>query len=94
MWRLELSQFHYEICHTPGVENLASDAFSRICAAMNTNNSLAALHASFGHPGYAKLYHFISFTRDETKAVCMRCQVCAEIKSRFHRREPAGLVKD
>jgi len=98
MWRLELSQFHHEIRHKPGVENVASDAFSRICAALNTSNSLAALHASLGHPGYVRLYHFIRarnlpFTSNKTKAVCSKCQVCAEIKPRFYRREPASLIK-
>jgi len=74
MWRLELRQFRYEIHHKPGVENVASDAFSRICGALNTSNSLAALHATLGHPRYDRLYHFIRarnlpFTCDETKAV-------------------------
>jgi len=98
MWRLELRQFHYEIRHKPSVENVAFDAFSKICAALNTSNSLAALHASLGHLGYVRFYHFIRasnlhFTSDETKAVCSKCQVCAEIKPCFYRREPASLIK-
>jgi len=32
-------------------------------------------------------------TSDEAKAVCSRCQLCAETKPRFHRREPASFVK-
>ena len=64
-WRLELAQFSYDISHRPGVDNVAPDAFSRVClATSNTDHSskLHELHQSLGHPGYARLYHFCSST--------------------------------
>ena len=51
--RLELAQFSYDIRHRPGVDNVAADAFSRVClATSNTGHSskLHELHQSLGHP--------------------------------------------
>ena len=98
LWRLELSQFDYEIRHKPGAENVASDALSRVCASSNSHDRLVTLHNSLGHPGYARLYHLVRvrnlpFTSEEVKSVCRQCMACAEIKPRFHRPEPQTLVK-
>jgi len=57
-WRLELSQLSYDIRHKPGAENVVPDAFSRICAS-TSNATLRDLHQSLGHPGFARLYHFV-----------------------------------
>jgi len=59
LWRLELSQYHYEIRHKPGKDNIASDAFSRVCASMEDKNALQKLHDSLGHLGYSRLFHFV-----------------------------------
>ena len=98
LWRLELSQYHYEIRHKPGKENIASDALSRMCSTVNTTDSLKELHFSLGHPGFTRMYHFIRvrnlpYTSEETKRVCQMCTTCAEIKPRFHRPESQVLVK-
>jgi len=57
-WRLDLSQRSYDIRHKPGIENVAPDAFSRICPSASTS-ALRNLHDSLGHPGCARLSGFI-----------------------------------
>ena len=98
LWRLELSQYHYEIQHKPGKDHVAPDALSRVCCATEPRNKLLLLHESLGHPGYARLYNFIRyrnlpFTNEETKEVCRNCAICAEIKPRFHREKEEKLIK-
>ena len=98
LWRLELGQYHYEIMHKPGRDNVASDTFSRICAAQDDDSTLQTLHNSLGHPGYARLFHFVrarnlSYTSEDVKTICRNCQTCAEIKPRFYRPKTETLVK-
>ena len=88
IWRLELGQYDYEIRHKPGKENIASDAFSRTCATVDSTEKLQLLHDSSGHPGYTRMYHFVRarnllYTSEETKSVCQSCTICAELKPRF-----------
>ena len=96
-WRLELSQLSYDIRHKPGIQNVAPDAFSRVCSSTSIP-SLPQLHQSLGHPGFSRMYHFVRqrnlpFSGEETKRVCKQCRTCAEIKPRFFRRERQTLVK-
>ena len=75
IWGLELNQYDYEICHEPGQENIASDAFSRSCTTVDSTEKLQLLHDSLYNPGYTRLYHFVRarnlpYTSDETKSVC------------------------
>jgi len=86
-WRLELSQLSYDITHKPGPENVVPDDFSRVCAS-TSNATLRDLHQSLGHPGFARLYHFVRqrnlpFSSEETKDVCRYCKTCAEVKPRY-----------
>ena len=42
---------------------------------------LHELHQSLGHPGYARLYHFVRqrnlpFSSEETKGICRNCKTC------------------
>ena len=63
LWRLEMSQYHYEIRHRPGKDLVAPDTFSRVCATSfsdfhkKDHDRLISLHQSRGHPGFARLYH-------------------------------------
>jgi len=90
-WRLELTQFSYDIHHRPGVDNVAPDAFSRVClVTSNSSHSskLQELHQSLGHPGYARLYHFVRqrnlpFSSEETKGICRNCKTCAEVTPQY-----------
>jgi len=100
-WRLELTQFSYDIRHRPGVEHVAPDAFSRFCIATSNSNhswNLQDLHESLGHPGYARLYHFVRqrnllFSSEETKNIRRNCKTCAEIKPQFFRPASRTLIK-
>jgi len=49
-WRLELSQLSYDVRHKPGNENVAPDAFSKICSSASTS-ALRNLNDALGHPG-------------------------------------------
>ena len=90
-WRLELTQFSYDIRHRPGVDNVAPDAFSRVClATSNSSHSskLQELHQFLDHPGYARLYHFVRqrnlpFLSEETKGICRNYKTCAEVKPQY-----------
>lgn len=98
MWRIELNQYTYEIRHKPGEQNVAPDAFSRVCSSATSIKDLESLHKSLGHPGFARMYHFVKsrnlpYTSEETKSICQSCRTCAEMKPRFFRPEPAHLVK-
>ena len=96
-WRLELRQYNFDICHKPGVERFAPDTFSRMCSAA-PGISLLDLHKSLGHPGYARLYHFIRqrnlpFSSEETKTVCKNCHTCAEEKPQFFKPASQTLMR-
>jgi len=96
-----LTQFSYDIRHRPGVDNVAPDAFSRVClATYNSSHSpkLQELHQSFGHPGYARLYHFVRqrnlpFSIEETKGIGRTCKTCAEVKPQFFQPASRTLIK-
>jgi len=60
------------------------DALSRSCA-LAPCMPLRQLHESLGHPGFARLYHFVRqrnlpYSSEEAKTVCRSCRTCAEIK--------------
>ena len=59
IWRLELSQYDYEIRHKPGKKNIASRTFSRACTTVDSTEKLKLLHDFLGHPGYTMLHHFV-----------------------------------
>ena len=50
-WRVELSQFKFEISYRPGKENYAADTFSRIAAITHPLEELRDLHEKSCHPG-------------------------------------------
>ena len=56
-WRLELSEYQYEIKFRPGSENSLCDALSRVCsAAAETGSvSLEEIHSTLCHPGITRL---------------------------------------
>ena len=98
LWRLELSQYYYEIQHKPGKDHVAPDALSRVCTAVEPKEKLFQLHESLGHPGYARLYNFIwarnlPYTSEETKQVWQNCTVCAKVKPRFYQTKRETVVK-
>ena len=58
-WRAELGTFSYAIQPKPGVENVSPDTMSRVCSALLPKSSLAEINKILGHPGVARLSHFV-----------------------------------
>ena len=97
-WRLELSEYQYEIKFRPGSENGPCDALSRVCsAAAETGSvSLEEIHSTLCHPGITRLYHYIKiknlpYSLEDVKKVCSQCVICSELKPTFFR-PPAGKL--
>ena len=97
-WRMELSEFEYDIVYRPGKYNIAADTFSRAyCASMN-ENTLYKIHESLCHPGITRFNHFIKtknlpYSIDEVRKVVQECRICSEIKPTFYRPPVTSLIK-
>ena len=98
-WRIELNQYLYDIRHKHGSSNAAPDALTRfVCSTIPPQKRLLDLHNCLGHPGFARLYHFIRsrnlhFTSEEAKLVSRACKTCAEVKPRFYQPPEGQLIK-
>ena len=87
-WRLELSQYKYDISYRPGNENPAADTFSRIAAICHPLQELRNLHDQLCHPGVTRLSHFVRqrnlpFTQEQVKTVTNSCKSCLFHKPKF-----------
>ena len=75
-----------------------ADAFTCVvCASTNTFN-LYELHNNLCHPGVRRLSHYVRsknlpFSMEDVKEVCSTCNICAELKPRFHRLNQGTLIK-
>lgn len=81
-WRLELSEYQYEIKFRPGSENGPCDALSRVCSAAAETGSvcLEEIHSTLCHPGITRLYHYIKiknlpYSLEDVKKVCSQCVI-------------------
>ncbi|CAI6372729.1 unnamed protein product [Macrosiphum euphorbiae] len=97
-WRLELSCFSFDIQYRPGKENTVADTFSRVCAVVNNSNMLSDLHKSLCHPGVTRMFHWIKsknlpFSIEDIKKLTSSCNVCAEVKPRFYKKQEGHLIK-
>lgn len=98
-WRMELSEFQFDIIYRPGKENMAADALSRITCSLATDTStLRELHNSLCHPGVTRMYHFVrsknlAFTLPEIRQMSANCSICAEQKPRFFNHSTIILSK-
>ena len=87
-WRIELSQFKYEIKYRPGNENHAADTFSRIAAVNHPLSELRELHENLCHPGMPRLAHFVRtrnlpFSHEHIKTITDSCNSCQYLKPKF-----------
>ena len=98
LWRIELGSFSYDIVYKRGQQNVAPDAFSRVCASLSSSADLDGIHKKLGHPGVSRLIHFIRmknlpFSVEDVKRVCSQCRTCAEIKPQFYKPDSTPLIK-
>ena len=90
-WRLELSNFCYDIIYRPGTQNGPADTLSRAYVAnINTFDSIEKIHTALCHPGVTRLYHFVKtknlpFSIDDVRNVINKCSVCARLKPNFYK---------
>lgn len=98
-WRLELSEYLFDIKYRPGSENGPCDTLSRVCSAVRSNSvSLEEIHASLCHPGITRLYHFVkiknlAFSLEDVKKVCSQCIACSELKPKFFKPPASNLIR-
>ena len=89
-WRLELSQYKFNISYRPGKENSAADTFSRIASIGHHLQDLQELHEQLCHPGITRLSHFVRnrnlpYTQDNVRTVTENCKSCCYLKPHFLR---------
>ena len=86
-WRIELSQFSFDIVYRPGSENAAPDMFTRI-ASMQPGLSVKEIHEQLCHPGITRLHHFVKsknlpFSIEQVKQTTGSCRSCLFLKPKF-----------
>ena len=97
-WRMKLSCYNFDIVYWPGKENIPPDTLSRgNCNAMNSG-SIAELHQALCHSGVTRIFHFVKsrnlpYLMEDVKRMIRSCHICAECKPRFHKPDPAHLIK-
>ena len=89
-WRIELSQYKFDIKYRPGTQNVAADTFSRIAVIGHPMQELRDLHEQLCHPGVTRLFHFVRsrnlpYTQEQVKAVTSSCHSCMHLKPQFLR---------
>ena len=96
-WRVELSQFDYNIIYRAGKNNVAADMFTRVYCSSLSSQTLVDLHTSLCHPGVTRLLHFVRsrnlpFSVDDVRRITQACKVCSEIKPRFFRSAEENIL--
>ena len=97
-WRIELSQFKYDIKYRPGKENSVADTFSWIAEINRSLSTLRELHENPCHPEMTRLAHFVRtrnlpFSHEQVKVVTGSCDSCQNIKPKFIKGEPRKIVQ-
>jgi len=95
-WRLELSEYNFNIQYRPGSENQAADPLSRISSCKDTA-TLTTLHERLCHPGITRLNHYVKtrnlpYSLHEIRQVIDNCKACKELKPRFFNPPPSPLI--
>ena len=96
-WRIELSEFRFQISYRPGPLNKVADALFR-CAVAKDSESSEQIQVKLCHPGTSRLHHYIiarslSYSLEDVKALVRACKVCQEIKQSFFKPAESRLVK-
>ena len=97
-WRMELSCFSFDIVYRPGKHNIPADTFARTYRSLISTSSLYELHKSLFHPGISRMTAFVRnrnlpFSVEDIRKITSSCSICNECKSRFHKPEPAHIIK-
>ena len=101
-WRIEISNYSYDVVYGPGSENAAADALSRATCSATTSGSmdnLKEIHDSLCHPGITRMCHFVKsrnlpYSVQEVKQIFANCRVCQELKPSFYRPPNSSLIKE
>ena len=96
-WRIELSQYCYDIVYRQEKFNVVSDASSRLYCAATTVNARYRIHAGLCHQGMTKMYHYIRrrnlpYSIDDVKKMTSACAI-REIKPKFFKLPFVNLIK-
>ena len=95
-WRLELSEYNFNIQYRPGSENTAADPLSRVSSCKDTA-ALTTLHERLCHPGVTRLNHYVKtrnlpYSLNEIRQVIDNCKACKELKPRFFKPPSSSLI--
>jgi len=87
-WRLELSNYKYDICYRKGSENVLADTLSRVAAITSSKHHLIDLHNALAHPGVTRFWeyiqrHHLPFSLEEVRETSKNCRTCLECKPIF-----------
>lgn len=96
-WRIELAEFHFDICYRSGIKNIVADAMSR-CAQTVDHSFLDKLHQTLCHPGVRRFYHYcrsrnIPVSVQEVRRIVTNCSTCRECKPRYYKPPPGILIQ-
>ena len=97
-WRMELSEYDFDIIYRSGKMNCVPDALSRAFCANIYDSTLHKLHESLCHPGVTRLHHFVRvknlpYSVNEVRNVVAKCKVCSELRPNFYKPEVAYVIK-
>ena len=98
-WRMELSEFHYDILYRKGTENTTADALSRVVSCTTETINLKDLHENLAHPGITRMWEYIQrhslpFSLEDVRSINSNCRTCLECKPNFYNANPTThLIK-